>query len=123
MSHCNCNCHDHCGDHCSSCCSSHHDHHGCCGEGHHHHHEVSGSEAFLELADEAWMEVLKEKIKAHIVANDTRLNDLAKIIAEANHCRWKMKMASKHGCDDFKQRLHDFFGSDCCDKSGGSCKS
>jgi hypothetical protein len=122
MSHCHCHCHDHSDEHCGECCSSHHHHHDeCCGDGRHH--EASGSEAFLELADEAWMEVLKDKIKAHILANDTKMDELAKIISEANHARWKMKMAGKHGCDDFKQKLHDYFGSDCCNKSGGSCKS
>lgn len=118
MGHCNCNCHDHGGDHCSDCCSSHHCHDACCGGGHHH--ECSGSDAFLQLADEAWMEVLKEKIKKHILANDTKMDELAKIISEANHERWKMKMVGKHECDDFKQKLREYFGGHDCDS--GSCR-
>lgn len=108
MSHDHCHSHDHghCHHHDHDECCSHH-HHECCGEDHEHH--ASYSEAFLELADEAWMEVLKEKIKDHIRAKDARINELATIIAEANHERWKQKMVGKHGCDSFKEKLHHYF--------------
>ncbi len=112
--------HDH--DHCchthnhEDCCSSHHHHHDCCGDEHHHDHQSSYSDDFLALADEAWMEVLKEKIKENIRSNDKKLDELAKIISEANHLRWKKKMDKKHCQEDYRQKLHDYFDGDCCKK-------
>ena len=66
--------------------------------------------SMLELADAAWMEVLKEEIKAHIMATQKgRMKELAKIISEANNQRWKNKMEKKHGCNEFKEKLCSFF--------------
>ncbi len=131
------------------CCSHNHSH----GKGHHHHHhhgnsccceesccsccceeqicesedenECKGAK-LLELADEAWMELLKEKIKEHILANDHKLDELAKIVSEANHKRWnhKMKQAkcdSEHDqcCDDYQDKLCKLFSA--CDTD--SCKT
>lgn len=65
----------------------------------------------LEIADEAWSEVLKEKIKEHIIATQNdRMTELAKIVSEGNHQRWKNKMETKQGCFDFKEKLSRFFG-------------
>lgn len=132
------------------CCS--HDHSN--GKGHHHHHHQSSScccgnsscscnccaeescegedneeckgTKLLELADEAWMEVLKDKIKEHIRATDTKLDELAKIVAEANHKRWKHKMKQEkcneeydQCCDDYHDQLCQLFSS--CDAN--SCKT
>lgn len=105
--------HDHCcGDHCHShehddCCSHHH-HHDQCHE-HSHADECCYTQSFLDLADEAWMEVLKDKIKEHILANDRRINELAGIIAEANHERWKKKMEDENCNETYKEKLHNFF--------------
>ena len=72
----------------------------------------------LEIADMAWVELLKEKIKEHIKANDPKLDELAKIVSEANHHRWKHKMESvrcssgaSKCCDDYKKKLQELF---CC---------
>ena len=77
----------------------------------------SHSEKFLELADQAWMEVLKEKIKENIRSNAKHLDELAGIIAEANHERWKKKMDTKKCCGNFEEKLNHFFGQTCSDSS------
>ena len=66
----------------------------------------------LAVADSAWMEVLKDKIKEHILATENeRMTELAKLLAEGNHARWKLKMVKKQGCMEFKEKLCRFFGS------------
>jgi len=111
------------------CCSNgsnHHDHHG-----HHHHHDSCGccddsctcpcheevcaeeeeccsAESLLAIADCAWAEVLKEKIKDHIRSNDKKIDQLAKIVAEANHKRWKHKMQKDLCCSEYEECCEDF---------------
>jgi len=89
---------------------------GCrCGE-HHHHHEdgCNCAETFLTIADEAWAEVLKDKIKEQIIAHKgEHMEKLAEMIAKANGEKWKHKIASKMKCGKFKDDLKDFFSS--CD--------
>ena len=111
-SHCSCGCQSNensCGQ--NKCNCSCHEHKG---------HECEEMEMnFLELADKAWMELLKEKIKARITAtsNDT-LEQLASLISDANHNRWKEIFASKKCCSDYKSNLKDFFRKkyDCNNK-------
>ena len=78
----------------------------------------------------AWAEVLKEKIKEHIKNSDSKIDQLAKIVAEANHQRWKHKMEkekcyAEHEvcCEDFEDQLYELFS--CCDDScsDGSCST
>jgi hypothetical protein len=71
---------------------------------------------FLELADCAWKEVLKEKIKEHIKANAKHLDELASLIAEANHEKWKKKIENNKCCTSFEDKLNDFFGQTCDSK-------
>lgn len=85
-----------------------------CGDNYHHHHHDGEScdcaEKFLHLADEAWVEVLKEKIKAKIISKKgEHLEKLADIIAKANCEKWKTKIASKHNCNEFKEDLKAYF--------------
>lgn len=106
--------HDACESHGDACASdkSHGD--SCCSSPHHHHHheEDSFSRQLLELADEAWMEVLKEKIKDQIREhNGANLEKLAQIVAETNNHRWKNKLDQKHSCNAFKDKLHEFFNT------------
>lgn len=114
-------CHHCC--HCNSCSCSHEC--GCgCQEGNCHDScEEKGCDAahqFLELADEAWMEVLKEKIKDHIRANAKNMDELAKIISEANCDKWKAKMEKKQRCSCYEGKLQEYFHmSSSCSK----CKS
>lgn len=82
---------------------------------HHHHHEQQEEgcnmpEKLLCLADEAWMEVVKEKIKKEIEAScGDKLNNLAKLIAETNKAKWSAKIAAKQGCHEYKEKLFQFF--------------
>lgn len=90
---------------------------GCgCGEHGHHHHEgeCNCAEKFLTIADEAWAEVLKEKIKAKIIdKKGEHMEKLAEMIAMANGEKWKHKIAAKMKCGKFKDDLKEFFSS--CD--------
>jgi len=108
----------HCCSHDSHCCSHHgsmdHSHDDSC-HAHHHHccseHEHDDFYAqLIEMADEAWMEVLKCKIKEEIKnKTGTHLDELAKIVSDANHYRWKHKMEARKGGGDFKEKVRNFF--------------
>lgn len=75
----------------------------------------------LDIADMAWMEVLKEKIKEHILASDHKIDEIAKVVAETNHDVWKLKMGKAKLKEQFAKRLGDV----CCDTkcSDGSCST
>ncbi|MEI8129518.1 MAG: hypothetical protein WCG95_07885 [bacterium] len=111
--HCNEHAHEHQhGGDCSCGC-------GCgCGQnihGHHHYEEEGGcncAEKFLQLADEAWKAVLKEKIKAKILEkNGDHVEKLAEIVAMANGEKWKHIISAKTKGHKFKDELKDFFTS------------
>jgi hypothetical protein len=106
--------------HCHHC----HGHHDCCHhEGHHHDgcqcsscqhagHGQSGdfSAKLLEMADEAWMEVLKEKIKEQVAASSgDKLDKLAKIVAESNNARWHQKLELMDIAHNFADKVRGFF--------------
>lgn len=62
------------------------------------------------MADEAWMEVLKDKIKAQVIAiGGEHLDQLAKLVAESNSARWKEKLALQRKCNEFKDKVAQFF--------------
>lgn len=68
------------------------------------------SHYFLELADTAWEEVLKDKMKDYILeTQEKRMEELAKIVAEGNNQKWKDKMHKKHSGGEFKEKLIRFF--------------
>jgi hypothetical protein len=81
----------------------------CHQEGHNHAEEMK-AEYFLALADEAWEEVLKDKIKEYILQtqNDPMLK-LAKLVAEGNHQRWRTKMEKRQNSKDFMEEICKFF--------------
>ncbi len=88
------------------CCPCHSSESSCHTENHE---EISGH-YFLEIADCAWEEVLKDEIKNYILATQKdRMKGLAKLVAETNNARWKNKMEKKQGCADFEEQLHAFF--------------
>ncbi|MFI0434561.1 MAG: hypothetical protein ACH350_02380 [Parachlamydiaceae bacterium] len=92
-------------------------HQGSCGESHQGHHAQSGScdyaKKFLEIADQAWMEVLKEKIKENIRSKACNMDELARLISEANHERWRMKMENKHAVNEYEAKIRNFFNHTC----------
>lgn len=70
------------------------------------HQQCKYSDELLKLADDAWMELLKEKIKEDILQNaGDQLTRLAKLVSTANHARWKDKMQSKKDHEDFESQL------------------
>lgn len=97
---CKCPCHK---NSCSSddtCSVAHHDHHD----------HGSFSNQLFELADEAWMELLKEKIKEQIKASSKeQMDNLAKIVSDANHARWQGKTAGYRNQEEFHDKLRAFF--------------
>jgi len=95
QSSCGCSCHSH-----DSCCSENQED-DCC----------SMAEDFLALADEAWMCLLKEKIKEQIKQSCPNMDELAKIISEANMKKWEHKKDSKMCCGDYEQKLENYFKS------------
>jgi hypothetical protein len=90
---CGCGCNSSCGCGCQNCnCSCHK--------------QGKYADQLLHLADEAWMEVLKEKIKDEIRASSgEKLTEIAKLVSTTNHARWREKMQSKKECDDFECQL------------------
>lgn len=88
---------------------------GCgCGE----HSEDGGhchcAQKFLKIADEAWVEVLKDKIKTKILAHKgEHMDKLAEIIASANGEKWKYLISAKTKGHEFKDKLKEFMSS--CD--------
>lgn len=67
-------------------------------------------EKLLCLADEAWKEVVKEKIKKEIEkSSGAKLDAIAKLVAEANHRRWSYMIEGKQKCDEFKQQVKEAF--------------
>jgi hypothetical protein len=58
----------------------------------------------------AWMELLKEKIKEHIQSRDNKLDEIARVVSEANHERWKQKMSNKQNCSQYEEKLKEVLG-------------
>jgi len=102
--------HGHCDHHHhDECCHHGHSHEHC----HDHHHEKKYADELLALADEAWMEVLKEKIKDQIRSTSSgHLDALAKLVSESNHNRWKHKMEGKSNTEDFETSLQKLLHKD-----------
>lgn len=95
---------------CSECCSRCHAE--VCEHHHHHPHEhhTDFAQQLIEMADQAWMELLKEKIKEQIkTSNGSQLDQLAKLVSDANHARWKNKISLQKGVGSFKDKLDAFF--------------
>lgn len=87
---------------CGNCGSHQHCNCAC-----HKHHQKYADE-LLNLADQAWMEVLKDKIKDQIVKHSgDHLTKLAELVSQANHARWADKIDEKKAVDGFEQRLKD----------------
>lgn len=64
------------------------------------------TDRFLTLADQAWMEVLKEKLKAEIEAScGEKLQGLAKFLAAGNGERHTHMILGKAKCEQFKHDL------------------
>jgi|LakMenE01Jun11ns_1017448.scaffolds.fasta_scaffold9632428_2 hypothetical protein len=94
-----------CADESCYCCDE-----VCESEHHHAHEEGDFAAELLELADCAWMEVLREKIKDHITkTHGKHLDKLAQLVSETNNERWKLKMSKEKGRENFHEELRRFF--------------
>lgn len=91
---------------CNSCCGCKHCQCSC--------HQGKYADQLLHLADEAWMEVVKEKIKEEIRQHSGEsIDQLAKLVATANHARWKDKMQAKKDQEDFETQLRNALCGTC----------
>lgn len=101
--------HEHSHGHHDGCCSHDHCHDQTCCHDHENHNE-DFSHFLIQLADEAWMEVLKEKIKENIRAGKNGpIDELAKTVAEANGERWRHKLSLQKNQRDFKNKINTLF--------------
>lgn len=91
--------------HSQGCCSCSAHHHCSC-ECHKHHHKYSDD--LLEIADEAWMEVVKEKIKEEIRQHaGEHISKLAKLVAQTNHTRWTNILGEKRNLEEYENNLRN----------------
>ena len=110
---------DHCHhDHNENCCHEHHhEEASCCAHEHHHCHEHSHdhchesfADQLIHMADEAWMELLKEKMKKQIEAQTGKhMDELAKIVTEENEKRWKNKIVGKNNSEEFRRKIEEYY--------------
>lgn len=110
-------CHSH--DHHHNCCCEHEHHHrhNCCCEhehccnGHHHQYDDFSSQ-LLEIADEAWLELMMEKIKKVIEkTNGSQMDQLAKVVAKTNKKCWESKVCTNECKEDYRKTIKDFLES------------
>lgn len=70
--------------------------------------ECNLHEKLLCVADEAWKELLKDKIKEEIEkSSGTKLSALAKLVAETNGRKWQWMIQGKKTCDDYKTQVRN----------------
>ena len=80
--------------------------------------ECNMPEKLLKLADEAWFELLKEKIKGRIQQTcDEKMNKLAELVADTNQQRWIHMIQGKMKCEEYKESIKDLFAQAGCDQS------
>lgn len=72
-------------------------------------------EKLLHLADEAWMEVLKDKIKKEIIATDggKKIDEIAKLVVETNCAKWQNMIAGRKQCEEYSDNLKKIMTSEC----------
>jgi hypothetical protein len=71
-------------------------------------------ERLLALADEAWMELLKEKMKAEIEkTNGAHMSEVAKLVVEANCAKWGNMIQAKMKCNEYKESLRALMTGGC----------
>ena len=69
-------------------------------------------ERLIGLADEAWFEVVKDKLKKEIESScGEKLDQLAKIVADANCAKWAHEVQGKVKCEEYKGAIKQLFVS------------
>ena len=67
----------------------------------------------LELADDVWMDVLREKLRKHIeVRSGARLDRLAQVVAEANATLWRQAIIEENAFANFREAVTEILGVD-----------
>lgn len=103
--HDSCNCSHECSETCCCCQGK------CCGQ-----HSVVQKDfahQLLDIADEAWMELLKEKIKDQILkTNGAQLDKLAKLVSSSNSERWKYKIAGNAASNHYREKFSEYFNKE-----------
>ncbi|MFH2021643.1 MAG: hypothetical protein ABIJ34_09635 [archaeon] len=98
------------GDCCGGDCESGNNEHGCCEDehSHEHSHEMSMGIMMMQLADDAWSELMMEKMKAELEkTKGAKMNKVAKIAVEAASKNWEKKMMDKAGWMEFEEKLKE----------------
>ncbi len=71
-------------------------------------------EKLLLLADDAWMELLKEKIKAEIdKSNGQHMDKIAKLVADTNCDKWGHMIQAKVKCNEYQDNLKALMTAGC----------
>jgi len=64
------------------------------------------TDRLIALADEAWYELLKDKMKEQIQNScGDKLDKLAEFLSNSNNERWTHMISGKAKCEQFKQDL------------------
>lgn len=72
-------------------------------------------EEMLALADEAWMELMKEKMKAEIDrVSGAHMEKVAKLVTETNFAKWSDLIKGKAKCNEYKDNLKKLMTEECC---------
>ncbi|MDR3543993.1 MAG: hypothetical protein P4L69_24020 [Desulfosporosinus sp.] len=76
--------------------------------------ECDMHERLLALADDAWMELLKEKMKTEIEkTNGPHMNNIAKLVVDANCAKWGSMIQVKVKCNEYKESLKALMMGGC----------
>ena len=64
------------------------------------------TDRLINLSDEAWYELLKDKMKDQIQASSgDKMDRMAEFITKANNERWAHMITGRARCEQFKQDL------------------
>jgi len=69
----------------------------------------------IALADQAWEELLKEKIKAEIQKScGDKMDEIAKLVTETNNAKWGHMIEGRVKDEEYKQAIKQLMIS-CCE--------
>ena len=68
------------------------------------------TDMMLKLADEAWSELMKEKMKAAFESErGEKMDAVAKAVVNASIGKWEYKMLGKAKCNEHKEKIKQAF--------------
>ena len=105
--HGSCSHKNHSHSHSETCCSCSEEC-SCCCECECHHHSHKYSDQLLALADEAWMELIKDQMKEEIKKHSGKhIAQMAQLVAKSNHARWTHKLNEKKNHQMYEDELNN----------------